>query len=100
MTIRKEIETLIQTLTAQLKNFDKVPDDRLEAFLDLCVDQKDNYSDERIETRELQVLLLCMEADVRNPDNVGHCGEKQDYVWEDGKWETGEEQEGEEDDEG
>jgi hypothetical protein len=91
--IKKEIEILIQTLTDQLKNFDKVSDDRLEAFLDLCVDNRDNYSDERIQTRELKVLLMCMEADVRNPDNIGHCGERNDYVWDDGKWMMDEEQE-------
>lgn len=99
MAIKDEIKALIQTLEDQLKNFDKVPDERLEAFLCLCRDTAENYSDEVISTRELQITLLCLEADVRNPNNIGHCGDTTDYVWEDGKWVTGEEQDSDDEEE-
>ena len=86
MSIRKEIQDLIATLTAQLENFKQVPDDRLEAWVEFVRDQKDNYGDERIETRELLVLAACLEADVRNADNIGYCGEYTDYYWRNGEW--------------
>lgn len=98
MAIKADIEALIKTLQDQLVNFKDVPEDRLEAFMDVCVDNKDNYSDEVIETRELQIVLLCLEADVRSPNNIGHCGDTTDYVWKDDEWQVGEEGE-EEDDE-
>lgn len=97
MSIKDEIKSLIQTLQDQLKNFEDVPDERLEAFLTLCVDQKDNYSDERIQTRELQIALLCLEADVRNKDCIGHCGEAMEYDWQNDEWVSY--HEGEDDDE-
>jgi hypothetical protein len=75
----------------------KVPDERLEAFLDLCVEGKKDDTDEAIETRELEIVLLCLEADVRDQDNIGHCGYYTDYFWEDGEWLT--EKEAESDDE-
>lgn len=99
MALKAEIEALIKTLQDQLKNFEFVPEGRLEAFMDVCVDQKDNYSDEVIETRELQIVLLCLEADVRSPTNIGHCGDTTDYVWKDDEWQVGEECEDEEEDE-
>lgn len=99
MTIRDEIQTLIKTFQDQLENFKDIPDERLEAFLDVCVDQKDNYSDETIETRELQITLLCLEADVRSSTNIGHCGDTTDYVWKHDEWQVGEEGEDEEEDE-
>lgn len=103
MSIKDEITTLIQVLQDQLKNFKDVPEERLEAFLDLCLDEKDNYGDERIETREFQIVLLCQEADVRDKDNIGHCGQTMDYFWnaEEEKWESEDEREEseEEDDE-
>ena len=97
MSIKDEIKSLIRVLQDQLTNFDNIPDERLESFLQLCIDNKDNYSDERIQTRELEIVTLCMEADVRSPGNIGHCGEYQDYVWRGGEWVSGEE--GEEDEE-
>lgn len=86
MAIKDEIKTLIETLTHQLEAFEQIPEDRLEAFLETCVDYAGDYSDERIETRELQIVLLCLEADVRDKDNIGHCGETMDYFWKDGEW--------------
>lgn len=86
MSIKTEIQSLIRTLQDQLANFEQVPEDRLEAFLETVMDDKDNYGDERLETRELQVMCLCLEADVRNQDNIGHCGNQVDYYWREGEW--------------
>lgn len=87
MTIKSEIQTLIQTLTDQLKNFENVPEDRLEAFLeDVVLQNIDNYSDEQLETREYQIVALCLEADVRDADNIGHCGSTTDFFWKKNEW--------------
>lgn len=99
MAIKDEIKTLIETLTHQLEAFEQIPEDRLEAFLETCVDYAGDYSDERIETRELQIVLLCLEADVRDKDNIGHRGvttasiplnffmiASMNYFWKDGEW--------------
>lgn len=87
MAIKEEIEALIKTLQDQLVNFKDVPEARLEAFLELCVnDAAGEDGQERIDDRELQIVMFCMDADVRSPDCIGHCGLMSDFVWYDGEW--------------
>jgi len=102
MAIKDEIAALIKTLQDQLVNFDVVPEDRLEAFLNLCVDTAAAEDEQqRVEDRELQIVMLCIDAEVRSSDNIGHCGVLEDYVWDDSAWrdEEEEDEEEEEDDE-
>lgn len=88
-TIIAELESLVKDIQAQIENFKQVPEPQLEKFLeDVVLDQIDNYSDERLETREYQLVALVLEADVRHADNIGHCGSTTDYFWEKGSWVT------------
>jgi hypothetical protein len=87
MAIKEEIAALIKTLQEQLVNFEIVPEDRLEAFLNLCADVAATEDEQqRIEDRELQIVMLCIDAEVRSSDNIGHCGVMEDYVWYGGEW--------------
>ena len=87
MAIKEEIKALIKVLQDQLVNFKDIPDERLEAFLGLCVSTASHENEqEPIEDRDLQVVMLCIDADVRSPDVIGHCGVMTDFTWCDGEW--------------
>ena len=87
MAIKEEIKALIKVLQDQLVNFKDIPDERLEAFLELCVSTAAHENEqEPIEDRDLQIAMLCIDADVRSPDVIGHCGVMTDFNWYDDEW--------------